>query len=222
MLLRVLFLCFAVAVLGETMLQGAAALAMSVLREQGVAAASSTFASAAQLAQSAIAAGIEAGGVPPSTLPSPTATCVLGDGSACALTASATITLATPAPTACPSAGCGAYLQGNDDVGEGRIVAAITAVVRDASGAEVAARSGSLVFRTLLVPPYAVADGALDATLDGSESGAGDLGGLAPANSANGTLVDVVYENASTGALMPANVWNGLPAGAPITSGWSP
>ncbi len=222
MLLRTLFLCFAAAVLGETMLQAAAALAVIALHEQGAAAASGTFAGAAQLAQSAIAAALQAGGTPPATFPSPTPACVLGEASACELTASASITLATPAPASCPSDGCGAYLQGNDVVGEGRVVASISAVVRDASGATVASRSGSVVFRTLLVPPYAIADGALDATLDGSESGAGDLGGLAPTSIANGTLVDVVYQNASSGALMPANVWDGLAAGAPITTGWSP
>ncbi|HUY40304.1 MAG TPA: hypothetical protein VMV82_01890 [Candidatus Dormibacteraeota bacterium] len=211
MLLRVLFLCGAVVVLGETLLQAAASLAVSALQHRGATAAAHAFADAEQLAQATIAAAMAAGATPPASLP-PTQTCVTSDAAGCTMSARTRVTLATPVPTPCPSAGCNTYLQENDAVDEGRIVASIATTIALRSGAPIAARDGSVLFRTLRAPPYAVASGALDGTLDDSESGAGDTAGL----------IQVVYQDAVSGATMPANVWSGMSPAAPSASGWSP
>lgn len=221
-MLRALFVCFAIAVLSESILQAAGALAVAALARQGIAATASAFGDGAQRAQGAIAAAIAQGETPPAAVPSPAPTCVLSSGSACALIATESIVLATPSAAPCPSVGCAGYEQENDVVGEGRVVATIEALVSNAQGTPVAARSGTLVFRTLRVAPYAVFTGALDATLDDDEGGAGDLGGLVPAGSSAGTLIDVVYQNASSGAVMPANVWSGLAPTTLSSSSWSP
>jgi hypothetical protein len=220
-LLRVLFLAFAVALLGETLLHAAAALAIAAFHRQGTMAAQATFANAAQLAQSAIANALASGATPPATMPSPAPTCATSDGNACLMMSSVTLTSATPAPSPCPSAGCDAYLQGNDAIGEGRIAVTIDAVITNAAGETIATRGGTVLFRTLRVAPYAIPVGALDATLDDLGS-AGDEGGIVPAGSGAGTLIDVVYKNASSGATMPANVWTGLAPSAPLMRSWTP
>ncbi len=211
MLLRVLFLCSAIVVLGETLLQAAASLAVAALQRRGVTVAQNAFADAEQLAQATLAAAMADGATPPASLP-PVQTCVASDAGTCTMIAHASVALATPVPTPCPRTGCSTYLQENDAVEEGRVVAAIATTVTLASGAPIAARNGSVVFRTMRAPPYAVASGALDATLDDSESGAGDAAGL----------IEVVYQNAVSGAAMPASVWSGLAPSVPAASGWSP
>lgn len=221
-MLRALFLCLAIAVLGETILQAAAALAVSALSRTGIAAATNALGDATERAQSAIAIAVAQGATPPVLVPSPAPTCVLANDTGCSIVAAESIVLATPDPTSCPMQGCAGYEQGNDAVGEGRFVATISATASNAQGVPIATRTRSVIFRTLHVPPYAVPGGALDATLDDSESGAGDLGGMTPLDSSSGTLVDVVYQNATSGAVMPANVWMGLAPSAPATSSWSP
>ncbi|HEY9085461.1 MAG TPA: hypothetical protein VIN40_05945 [Candidatus Tyrphobacter sp.] len=222
MLLRVLFLAFAIALLGETLLHAAAALALAAFHRQGIAAAQTAFANAAQLAQSSIASAVASGATPPVMMPSPAPTCAERSGDTCLMTSSVTLTPATPAPSPCPSTGCGTYLQGEDAIGEGRLAVAIDAVVTNAAGERIAARDGNVVFRTLRIPPYAIPVGALDATLDDLAGSAGDEGGLVSAGSGAGTLIDVVYRNASSGATMPANVWTGLAPPAPLARPWTP
>lgn len=222
MLLRVIAVCFASAVLAETMLQGTAALATATLHRQAIAAARSAFAAAAENAQQTIAAAVSAGAAIPATLPSAAPACVVTSSGTCLLSATVGVSLATPQPTACPSSGCAAYAQGNDAIGEGRAVATIVATISNAAGRTLAVRGGSVVFRTVRVAPYAMIAGVLDATLDDAESGPGDAAGIVPGAVSQGTLVDVVYENAVTGAIMPANVWSGLAPSAPTSPNWSP
>ncbi len=221
MLLRALFVSFACIVVAQTMLQAAAALALTALHRQSIAAASSAFVDATQRAQAYIANAIVQNAPLSGAVPSPEPTCVVSGDAGCTLVAHETIVVATPEPTACPPAACYGYVQSNDAVGEGRAVATIAASISDAAGEQLAARGGSVVFRTLRVAPYAVAAGATDATLDDGESGAGDTGGIT-AGVSSGTLIEVVYRNAASGALMPANVWTGLAPGSAPPSAWSP
>ncbi len=211
MLLRVLFLCGAIVVLGETLLQAAASLAVAALHRRSVTAAQNAFAGAQQLAQATLAAAMAGGATPPASLP-PVQSCVERDGARCTMIAQTDVTLATPIPTPCPSAGCSTYLQENDAVDEGSVVASIATTVTLGSGTPIAARSGSVIFRTLRAPPYAVASGMLDGTLDDSESGAGEAAGL----------IQVLYQNAISGATMPASVWSATSSAVPSASGWSP
>ena len=222
MLLRAIFLCVAISALCETMLQAAAALAVASLHRQGVVAVTNAFADGAQRAQSAIAAAVAQGAALPTILPSPAPTCVLAGATGCALVAQESIALATPQPTACPSSGCAGYAQEDDAVSEGRVVASIVAKAWNASGEIVATRNESIVFRTLRVAPYALPAGSIDATLDDAESGPGDAGGIVPGAVSNGTLIDTVYQNAASGALMPANVWSPLAPTAQLSTSWSP
>lgn len=222
MLLRVIFLTMAIAVLGETLLHAAATLALAAFHRQGAAVARIAFVDAAQLAQGAIATALASGATPPATIPAPTPFCALSNGATCAMIARTTIALTTPAPAPCPSDDCGAYLQGNDAIEEGRLAVAIDAVVTNAVGDTIAVRSGDVIFRTLRIAPYAIPAGSLDATLDDFPGSVGDAGGMAPFSSSSGTLIDVVYRNAVNGAAIPANVWTGLAPSAAEARAWTP
>lgn len=107
---------------------------------------------------------------------------------------------------------------------EGRVRARIDATISTASGTVVAARSAQVLFRTMLVPPYAAVVGQLDGSFGPlRDTGAGDDGGAVPNGTAPGSLVDVVFRNASTGATMPANVWQSEVQDPGATAhAWSP
>lgn len=220
MLLRVIFLCFAIATLGETLFQGAGAVALAAFHRQGVAAAQVGFLESAQAAQSAIASAIAAGTALPIQIPAPQPTCALADTSGCLLLERSQIALATATPSPCTSQ-CATFLQENDAVTEGRVNVTVSVAVTNSAGDLVASRGGTILFRTLRIAPYALASGALDSSLDGIV-GTGDIGGTAATSTSSGTLVDVIYRNAQSGAVMPANVWNALPAQPPASSSWSP
>lgn len=220
MLLRVIFLCFAIASLGETLFQAAGAAALAAFHRQGIAAAQTGFIQSAQSAQSAIAAAIAAGTPLPTQFPAPQPTCALADATGCLLFERSQITLATAAPSPCASQ-CATFLQENDAVDEGRVDVTISVDVTNSAGDLVASRGGTVLFRTMRIAPYALASGTLDSSLDGV-AGAGDIGGTAATASSSGTLVDVIYRNAQSGAITPANVWNALPAQPPATTSWSP
>ncbi|MGH7737402.1 MAG: hypothetical protein ACREMP_05995 [Candidatus Tyrphobacter sp.] len=222
MLLRAIFLCIAIATLAETMLQAAAALAVVDLHRHAVAAAKEGLGDAEQRAQSAIAAALAQGEAPPSAIPSPEPTCVLANAQGCTLVVRESIALSMPSAAPCLSSECSGYAQANDAVGEGRVIAAISADALESSGTTAASANGAVVFRTLRFAPYALPAGAIDASLDDAESGAGDAGGIAAQGASAGTLIDVVYQNAQTGALMPANVWAPLGAEAPDSASWTP
>ena len=74
------------------------------------------------------------------------------------------------------------------------------------------------------VAPYAALTGTLDDSLQAlAPGGAGDDAGAVPNGTAPGTLIDVLYENQRTGAMMPANVWHAeIQRQAVTPSAWSP
>ena len=140
----------------------------------------------------------------------------------CALEGSATVRFApAPSPSPCPDFACSVYEQGNDVVAEGRIEATIAAQALGPGGVLLASRVQSVVIRTLRIPPYAALAGQSDAT--GVAAGSpGDDAGAAPAGTAPGTLIDVLYQNAITGAVIPANVWQSTAESRNGATGWRP
>lgn len=208
MLLRTMFLLALIALLAETAVHGASALATAALRTRAVAIAQAQFATAAQSAQSALAESIAEGKDPAhGTMPAPAPTCVLAAADGCALVAQSALAISTPAAEAsgtCPDTNCTIYMQANDRVTEGRIAIAISTKVTNPGGTVLASRASMVVFRTFATPPYATLAGSLDGTLADLASGStGDDGGAA------GTLVHVEYVNAvdPSASPIPANVW---------------
>jgi hypothetical protein len=205
MLLRTLFLLALLVTIAGTILHACGALAHAALHRRAVAAARAGLTGATQLAQSAIAASMQNGS--PVALPSPSSTCVQMSGTTCELMATSTVQIATPAPNAsqgCPSTQCVVYMQNNDSVAESRVAVRIAATVGAPGGAVLAERDATVIFRTMLVPPYAMLAGSNDATMDEfAVGGTGDDGG-SNANGAN-TLITSVYKNGAT--TMPADVW---------------
>jgi hypothetical protein len=233
-LLRTLFLLLLIATLIETVVHGVHASVQAALRRQAAAAVRGQLETSTTLAREAVARAIETGGDPrdPQPVPpSPAPACRLHGPHGCAIEGIARIEFraedgnnpGTPAP--CPSPSCTAYLQGNDAVDEGRVAATIQAEAVTAGGAVLAARTVRVTFRTLREPPYAALAGQADESLEGASgtSGAGDDAGAAPNGAAPGTLIDVLYENAATGATIPANVWRSRVQSLGATPrAWSP
>jgi hypothetical protein len=212
-LLRTLFAIALLSALAETMLHAVDALAQSALRRQALLSLHDEVANATSAAHNAIAASIAAGADPRSPDPSPPAiqpTCSLRVRDSCAIEGVAVVrftaaTQATASP--CPDDGCTVYRQEDDAVDEGRIDVTIAARARAHDGAVLASRDVRLTFRTLRVSPYAALTGQADVTA-GVDERSGNDAGAAPMGAAPGTLIDVVYENAVTGAKIPANVWH--------------
>lgn len=206
MLLRTLFLLALMAAISETIVYGAASLARAELAHRAVAAARAQFAAAVGREQQTLAQTISAGGAPSAAAPQPIATCVTSTSQGCSLSANTTISpQAAPvvSQTACPNTDCTIYNQSNDIVSEGRLSVQIQTTITAPNGSTLATRSGTVIFRTFKVPPYAVLSGSLDSTLDAiANNGMGDDGG---SNSANGTLVNVEYQ--STTGKMSGDVW---------------
>lgn len=230
MLLRTLFVTLLLSALAESMVHGVHALAQMALRRQAVAVAHDEVASSAALARIAVARAIAAGADPRHPMPvgpSPAPQCRLHVNGICAILGSARIVFDSPVagggtPSPCPSNGCVVYEQENDAVSEGRVGATVTAQAIGPDGAVLASRRARVGFRTLRVPPYAAPVGEADAS-------AGDVGGPLQTGDDGGssrwpgTLIDVQYENAATGAAIPANVWRSqLQSGTPTSQPWSP
>jgi hypothetical protein len=213
LLLRTIFALMLFAALAETMVHGVHALAQIALRRQALLAVHDEIAVSTTAARDAIAKAIEAGGDPRSpdpVAPSPSPTCRLHLQDACALEGIATISFAIPPsamPSPCPSGACTVYEQANDAVDEGRVDVTISAQATTAGGAVLASRSARLTFRTLRESPYAALAGQADGSIAAGDTVPGDDAGAAPKGAAPGTLIDVLYENAVTGATIPANVW---------------
>ena len=225
MLLRTLFALLLFAALAETIVHGIHALAQVTLHRQALLAVHGEIASATTAARDALARAIAGGADPrspdPSPLP-PTTICRLHIGSVCALAGRATIAFSSPgpAPSPCPSDACSVYEQENDSVAEGRIDATVVAQALSNDGDVLASRVHHVTFRTLRVAPYAAMAGEGDAT--SAASLAGDDAGAAPIGAAPGTLIDVLYENARTGATMPANVWHAQAEAQRASRRWKP
>jgi hypothetical protein len=214
-LLRTLFIVGLFAVVAETIVHGAHALAQIALRRSAASGVQRQFESATTAAQRSLVAAIEAGGDPQNlapVAPAPAATCILASANGCAVNGRATIsftTAASPSATPCASGACTIYVQDNDAVDEGRIHATIAAQSLAPNGAVLASRSETVTFRTFRVAPYAALAGSLDGSLLRlAGSGDGDDGGAAPNGTAPGSLIDVIYENRATKKSIPANVWH--------------
>ncbi len=224
MLLRTLFALVLFTALAETALHGVHALAQAAVRREALVAVRAEIAGATGAARDAVAQAIMAGGDPrrlDPQPPPPLAGCRVRVGDACALQGRATVGFALePTASPCPQSGCVVYEQGNDAVVEGRIEATIAAQALAPSGAVLASRVQKVVFRTLRVPPYAALAGQSDAT---AAAGApGDDAGAAPTGASPGTLVDVIYQNAVTGAAIPANVWRATAESRDGATAWKP
>jgi hypothetical protein len=230
-LIRTLFVVLLFATLAETIVHGAQSLAQVTLRRQAATAAHDELVAAAASARDAIARAVQAGGDPRAlqpVAPSPVPTCRLSGASGCLLTGASVIAFSSSASgsggtTPCEGDACTIYEQGNDNVAEGRIGVTITSQIAATNGAVVEQRTAAIAFRTLLVAPYASIVGGLDGSNAMSGTTAGDDGGAAPNGTAPGTLIDVLYQNASTGATMPGNVWQPqLQNAAGSPPAWSP
>jgi hypothetical protein len=217
MLLRTLFMLLLFATLAETVVHGVGALAQAALRREVLVAVHDQIATSTTLTREAIARAIAAGAdprAPNPEPPSPLPACRLRGREGCAIEGIATVSFdgaidSPETPSPCPSAACTIYQQANDAVDEGLVDATIRAAAIAPSGATLASRAARVRFRTLGVAPFASLVGQADASLDAiaGGSGAGDDGGAAPNGAAPGTFIDVLFENAATGATMPANVW---------------
>ena len=232
MLLRVVFLIAMLTVLVQAIVFGSVVLARATIARRTAAIASAATLDATTQAQSLLASAIASNGGPlalPSLAPSPSSTCALAASDAsCALAVTTSVRFITPqvtpvaSPSPCPAAQCTTYWQANQYVAEGRIDAQVSAVVIDGRNALLARRDVLLRFRDIAVAPYAILAGSVDlrGTLP-SDSVGDDAGNLGAVN--GGTLVDVVYRNASSAIETPANVW--IPHGpslAGTATAWDP
>jgi hypothetical protein len=206
MLLRTIFTLAFLAILSESLVHGAAALAQAALRERAIDAVRVAFASGTRSAQASLATG---------TTPLPQATCAYADASGCAILVQTTFATPAPAPSAstCPGTPCTIVMQGNTVVSESRAQMLVFAVATAANGAQLAQRGGAVAFRTFAPAPYAAivggADGTIDPIMDG---GPGDDAGNAT------TLITVELDPQGGGAPTAANVWQNAVEAPPSTS----
>lgn len=224
MLLRTLFALALFAAIAETVLHGVHALAQTAVRRQAMLAVRAELAAATTTARLAVAQAVIAGGDPRglNVPPFRAGGCRLRSGGACEIEGAARVRFTLPTPASpCPDAACTVYDQGNDSVAEGRIDATVAAEALVPNGAVLASRTQRVVFRTMRVAPYAALAGQSDATEIAAGS-PGDDAGAAPIGTAPGTLVDVVYRNAVTGAEMPANVWQASAESRDRETAWKP
>lgn len=226
MLVRTLFAVAFVALLAESMLHGTYALAQHQLRARALLVVHDEIAAATTAARDAVAKAVASGADPrsPNASPPPAiSVCRLRVGRTCSLEGRASVVFSTPlsaTPSPCPSDACAAYEQENDVVSEGRVDAAIEAQAIEPGGALLAARAQVVTFRTMRVAPFAMLAGQSDTTsADGS---AGDAAGAVPFGSTPGTLIDVRYRNAVTGATIPANVWRSQFETERAPAAWKP
>jgi hypothetical protein len=226
-LLRTLFALALLSALAETMLHAANALAQSLVRRQALMTVHDEVETATVAARDAIAAAIAEGADPRSPDPSPPAIqprCGVRLRSGCAIEGTAVVRFTEPHESAspCPLGECTVYRQEDDAIAEGRIGVAITVRARAHDGGTLASRDVLLTFRTLRVAPYAALTGQADVTAGGRDVPGNDAG-AAPIGAAPGTLIDVVYENAVTGAKIPANVWHAeAERGRGAPAAWNP
>jgi hypothetical protein len=196
-LLRTTFLLALLAAVAQTIVHGAASLAQVGLRQRALDVARTAFVTGVHTAQTAVAQG---------SVPSPSATCAYADANGCEINVQTTFATPTPAavptPGTCPATACTVMLQGNSAVSEARAAYVISSVVRAASGATLATRTGIVAFRTFATAPYASIVGSTDGTLDAlMNAGTGDDAGAA------NTLITVEYDPSGGGTGTAGNVW---------------
>jgi hypothetical protein len=197
MLLRTMFLIALLAVVGETIVHGAASLAQVALRQRAVDVARTAFVSGVKAAQTVAAQG---------AIPAPIATCAYADASGCEIDVQTTFATPTPAaaptPSACPGTACTVVMQANSSVSEGRATYIISSVVSATNGAPLASRTGMVTFRTYATAPSASVVGSTDGTLDALMNG-----GTADDAGAINSLITVEYDSSAGGSVTPGNVW---------------
>jgi hypothetical protein len=226
-LVRTLFAVAFIAALAETMLQATYALAQHELRARALLVVHDEIAAATTAARDAVAKAVASGADPrsPNASPPPTiSVCRLRVGKTCALEGRASVAFTVPVsgtPSPCPRDACATYEQENDAVSEGRVDAAIAAQAVGPDGAVLAARAHNVAFRTMRVAPFATLAGQSDAT-SAEGTSPGDDAGAAPFGATPGTLIDVRYRNAVTGATMPANVWRSQVEAERASAAWKP
>jgi hypothetical protein len=204
MLIRAMVLIAFVAVLGETILYGAAALARMSFHAREDAAVRAALSDGIRQAQTAAAGG---------PIPRPSPSCGFTTNLGCAITVRTTISIPTPVPGAtpatCQSGACTVYMQNNSHVAESRVSYRITAQALATNGEVLMTRGGVATFRTLAAAPYATLAGSLDDTLDAIvNGGSGDDAGHAGTHA---TLIHVDLQQSGTAATpMPADVWRAL------------
>jgi hypothetical protein len=211
MLLRTMFLLALLAVVGETIVHGAASLAAVAFHQRAVDTARTAFVTGIHAAQAALVAG---------RTPAPIATCAYADANGCEINVQTTFATPTPAglptPASCPGTPCTIVLQGNSAVGEARASFMISSTVSAASGAQIATRAGMVTFRTFATAPYASIAGSTDGTLDALMNG-----GTADDAGATNTLITVEYDPRGGGAASAGNVWQPvLENPAPAAPAW--
>jgi hypothetical protein len=196
-LLRMMFLLAFLAVTGETIVHGAAALAQVALRQR-----------AANIARTAFVSGVHAAQAVAAQdgIPSPIATCAYADANGCEINVQTTFSTPTPAtaptPSSCPGTACTVVLQTNSAVNESRATYIVSSIVSATSGAPLASRIGRVTFRTFATAPYAAIAGGTDATLDALMNG-----GTADDAGAANTLITVEYDLSGGGGATAGNVW---------------
>jgi len=214
-LLRALFLLAGVATLVSALIAGTQAAARIVLQRKALVAMHAAYQTRVASIQAALAATMSDGFADES--PAATSCVFAQDGGACAIVVTASSHLEKRIG--------GGLLQANDAVDEGRVAAAVDVVARGASGRVLGERQVRIVFRTLHAAPWALVSGNVDAAFESAHETdePGDDGGLMPAPSSPGSLIDVVYRNGTTGAEIPANVWRAAtPAQDSGGAAWSP
>ena len=224
MLPRTLFALLFFTAVAETILHGVHALAQTAVRREALLGVRAQITAATNAARETVAKAVISGSDPRrlNIQSLQIGGCRLFSYGACSIAGKAKVRFAVPASSSpCPDAACTVYEQGNDSVLEGRIGATISAEATGPDNAVLASRTESVIFRTMRVSPYAVLAGESDGT--GVASGApGDDAGAAPAGTAPGTLVNVIYRNAVTGAEMPADVWQAAAESRDGEPAWKP
>jgi len=207
MLLRTLFLLLLLAVLGETIAHGAAALAQAALHQRAVDAARVAFVTGTHAVQASVAQVVS---VHPQAsvfpAPAPISTCAYAGTNGCEMNVLTTFSTPAPAitatPAACPGTDCIVELQGNSLVSEARATFLISATVTAPGGAPLASRTGEIALRTFGTAPWASVVGSSDSTLDAlMNGGAGDDAG------SNATSITVEYDPHGGGSATAGNVW---------------
>uniref|UniRef100_E6PDH6 Uncharacterized protein n=1 Tax=mine drainage metagenome TaxID=410659 RepID=E6PDH6_9ZZZZ len=198
-ILRALFFAAVAAAIAQSF----AALALTLARTESLhaarAAARDALGAAPVTVQQIVASRIALGSDPLAAI-APVVSCASLGALPCALRTTTSVALR-------PS-GAGAILQNNAIVAEARIDVSLRSVVTDSAGSAVVVAHRLALLRTFAEPPYA------------SYEGDAESAGIAPSSLTAGTLVNVIYRNAKSGASIPGNVWSTAPAAQPSLTPW--
>ncbi len=200
-ILRALFFAAIVAAIAQSFAALALTLARTASLHAARAGARDALGAAPIAVQQIVASRLASGSDPLATI-APIVTCTAIGPNSCALRATTTIAL--------QASGTGAILQSNAGVDEARVAISLRSVVTDSAGSTVVVANSTALLRTFARPPYASYEGDVESS------------GIAPSSRAAGTLVDVRYENAASGASMPGNIWRMSTAAPTSAPPWPP